>query len=51
MSDAALTPRLVGYILHPEAATLVTITDAGPISDTIIQINELYGTLLASWES
>ena len=48
MSDAALTARMVGSILHPNAATLGAITNSGPDADTRIQINELYSTLLAT---
>ena len=51
MSGAALTARMGGSILHPNAATLGKITDAGPVSDTVSQINELSGTLLAAWDS
>ena len=51
MSGAALTARMGGSILHPNAATLGKITDAGPVSDTVIQINELSVTLLATQES
>ena len=50
MGDAALTPRMGGSILHPNAATLGTITDASPVADKIIQINELSSILLAAWE-
>ena len=50
MSDAALTSKMGGSVLHPDASTLGTITDAGPVFDQISQINELYDTLLADQE-
>ena len=51
MSGAALTARMGGSILHPNVTTLGTITDAGPVADTIIQIIEMSSTLLAAQES
>ena len=39
-----------GSILNPNAATLGTITDASPVADKIIQINELSSILLEAWE-
>ena len=48
MSDAALTARMGGSILHPNAASLGTITDVGHVSDIMSQINELSNTLLAA---
>ena len=51
MCGAALTARMGGSILHPNVTTLRTITDSGPVADTIIQINELSRTLLTTQES
>ena len=50
MCGAALTARMGGSILHPNVTTLRTITDSGPVSDTIIQINDISGTLMVAWE-
>ena len=48
MSDAALTTIMGRSILHPNASTLGTIYDAGTVADTLIQINDLSGTLMAA---